>query len=205
MNTDAAYQRANAHEPLIMPFQEQPFNGDKYIQKEFLKLKKKYNITTAIETGSALGYTTKWLAENFDKVKAIEVNATYFALAASRLTDYENAQVLLGDTVATLQSILSDVKDDTIFFLDAHWGLACPLESELQQIATVGIKPVITIHDFQVPDHPELGYDEYDGHPFSFEWLKPRFDAIYGENGYEGYYNEKAEGAMRGIIYICPK
>ena len=205
MDTDAGFDRANTHEPLLMPFQEKPFNADVQIQKEFLKLKKKYGLTCAIETGGCLGYTTMWLAENFERVKSIELNSTYYAIATNRLSNHKNVQVVMGDSAVSLHPILSDVEDDTIFFLDGHWQNSVPLESELQQIASVGIKPVITIHDFQVPDHPELGFDEYNGQPFSFEWLKPRFDAIYGENGYERYYNSKAEGAKRGIIYICPK
>jgi len=104
-----------------------------------------------------------------------------------------------------LTGMLSGFGDDTFIFLDAHWGSHCPLKEELEQIRRAGIKPVIAIHDFVVPNHTELGYDEINGQPFTYEWLKEDIDSVYGEDGYNVHYNSEAEGAKRGIIYIVPK
>lgn len=98
--------------------------------------------------------------------------------------------------------------DDTqpLIFLDAHW-YKNPLLSELHAIATHGIKPVIAIHDFKVPDHPELGYDVYakQNITYDFAYIKESIENIYGKDGYEYHYNSEATGDKRGCIFIYPK
>jgi len=197
-------------EPLVMPFQDKPFNGDTTITREFLALKEKFDIKVAIETGTCLGYTTLWLAENFEMVKSVESHPEYFAIAKNRLKDMTNVELVQGKSELNLPSMLVDGMR-SIFFLDAHWGEACPLEEELDIIAWYTetehpiLEPIIAIHDFQVPDNPDLGYDSYKDQPFTFEWLKRKFDGIYGEGNYTHYYNSELEGAQRGIIYVIPK
>ena len=50
----------------LMPFQDLPFNGDFQTETEFLKLRDKFNIKIAIETGSCLFTTSK---ANFCRLK----------------------------------------------------------------------------------------------------------------------------------------
>jgi hypothetical protein len=96
--------------------------------------------------------------------------------------------------------------DRFLFFLDAHWGNVCPLHAELDAIAQAGIRPVLMIHDWQVPDRPDLGHDYFpDGRPFSLENITAALDLIYGRDGWEHHYNDEAEGARRGILYVEPK
>lgn len=200
-------------EPVLMPFQDKPFNGDTTITKEFLALKNKFDIKVAIETGTCLGYTTLWLSENFELVKSVEYHPEYFNIAKNRLKDRTNTELVQGKSELNLPSLLA-ANQRTIFFLDAHWGQDCPLEEELDIISWYYAHPnccshltlpIITIHDFKVPGNPDLGYDSYKDIPFTFEWLKPKFDAIYGAGNYKHYYNSELEGAQRGIIYVTPK
>lgn len=198
--------------PTLMPFQLNPFNGDEYIQQEFLNLKKKFNITSVIETGTCLAGTTIWLAENFNRVFTIEVNKTWLKIAINRIEAAsvgDKVKAFLGKSEQVLDDIIKlySLTDNIIMWLDAHWAEACPLLDELNAIEQNKIKPVICIHDFVVPNEPALGYDSYGGQPFTFEWIKPYLDKIYGEGLYEYFYNtnEKSAGAKRGIIYITPK
>lgn len=198
--------------PTLMPFQLNPFNGDEYIQQEFLNLKNKFNITSVIETGTCLAGTTIWLAENFNRVFTIEVNKTWLKIAINRIEAAsvgDKVKAFLGKSEQVLDDIIKlySLTDNTIMWLDAHWAEACPLLDELNAIAQNKIKPVICIHDFMVPNEPSLGFDSYGGQPFTFEWIKPYLDNIYGEELYEYFYNtnEKSAGAKRGIIYITPK
>lgn len=189
-------------EPQLMPYQDQPFNGDGYICAEFLMLKKIFGIRTVIETGTCLGYTTRWMAQNFKQVRSVELRGDYLALAEKRLDPHTNVMLYEGRSQDWLCDMLLDLGDNTLIFLDAHWGKQCPLTDELEIIAASGIRPVIAIHDFMVPDRPELGYDSTDGHPFCMEWLQPCFNKVYGKDRYTHWYNREAEGAMRGIIYL---
>lgn len=205
--------------PLLMPFQDQPFNGDTFIQNKVLELKKKFAITTAIETGSCLMGTTVWLYQNFDYIWTVELSVDYRtygiaflekALGKQYPNEIPNLVSVVGSSIQALPHMLKAAKSQTrigeqlFIFLDAHWGDDCPLEKELEIIADSGMEPIIAIHDFFVPGKSEeLGYDSYKGQAFKFEWLRKKIEDIYGDR-YEIEYNSEAEGAKRGIIYITP-
>jgi len=191
----------------LMPHQWEEFNGDYFVAEQFLFMKEKYNIKTAVELGTCLGSSAIWFAKNFEKVITIEISVGYASIANKRIIkeNLENIQLYVGDTVAVLPEIIHDINDDSIFFIDSHWGNECPMLKELQIIAKRGIKPVIVIHDFKVPNEPALGFDDIHGQPFEWAWIKPYIDAIYGVDGYLYYYNsnEKSTEIKRGVIYIC--
>lgn len=198
-------------EPILMPYQSLPFNGDTYICQEFLKLKKEFNLNVALETGSCLYSTTKWLGENFERVYTVEINHDYAKHGYHKVKDMANVKTDISDSVFWLERVITtELKDEDrcIFFLDAHWGDFCPLQSELNKISLINTNqpPVIAIHDFYTGNE-ELGYDSYKGQPFVYEWLKPHFDYIshVTDCEYKHYYNTVAEGAKRGIIYLTPK
>lgn len=192
-------------EPILMAFQTEALNADVIAQQEFINLQQKHHLTTAIETGTCLGYTTAFLAKFYQVVKTVEINENYLSIAKqNRLDAYLNIETNLGSSADLMPQLLKGCDNKTFVFLDAHWQNFCPLQAELQAIAKAGIEPVIAIHDFVVPNCPELGFDSTNGQPFTFEWLKPSFDAIYGQDNYHYYYNQKAEGAKRGIIYVEP-
>jgi hypothetical protein len=207
-------------EPILMPFQSLPFNGDTFICEEFLNLKEKFNITTAIETGSCVYSTTQWLGNNFGSVLTAEVNDEFAKWGKYKIEEMPNVCAFISDSVEFIKSISNadenylGLKDfslnNAIFFLDAHWGDFCPLLNELKEIANkvfVFVNPIIAIHDFKVPNEPTLGYDSINGQAFDYEWIKKSLEAIYGVDGYDYYYNshEKSTQIKRGIIYITPK
>ena len=191
-----------------MPFQDQPFNGDTHICSEFLKLKKEYGIEIAVETGSCLYTTTKWFAENFDRVYTIEISEQYASCGRHKISDFQNVTCDIGSSENWIPTISERLNyKRVIFFLDAHWGNVCPLISELQGISALksDTPPIITIHDFYT-GNAEFGYDEYNGQPFTYEWIEPYIKALEQSFSckYEHYYNTEAVGAKRGIIYIKP-
>lgn len=197
----------------LMPFQDLPFNGDTFVCQEFLKLKELYSLNVAVETGSCLYSTTKWLGENFDKVYTVEINAEYAKAGVEKVLGMPNVKPEINDSVTFLKNLqLSepaepDEADRAIFFLDAHWGQNCPLMEELDAIANLKLinPPIIVIHDFFTGD-PNLGWDEYNGQRFDYDWIEPKLvqlQSVYGE--YRHYFNTQAEGAKRGVIYLVPK
>ena len=195
----------------LMPFQYDPFNGDTFLEQRFIELRDKHGIKTAIELGTCLGGTAAWYAKNFDKVYTTEINPTFFQIAKEFLhqtlshEDYAKIEFYLSDTVVVLSDILSHVKGEIpIITCDDHWLANNPLLEELAIIAASGIKPVIMIHDFKVPDHPELGFDSYGGQDYEWSWVEKSIEAIYGKDGYTKTYNSEASGAMRGVVVIEP-
>jgi len=193
-------------EPILMANQDGALNCDTFAQKEFEKLQKKHNLKVAIETGTCLGYTTEFLSKIYEEVRTVEIVEDYLTIATTnRLDDCSNVKCYLGSSNKFMPKLLRGLGNDTFIFLDSHWQDYCPLKEELQAIADSGIEPVIAIHDFFVPNNDNLGYDSYNGQPFTFEWLKEDINAIYGEDNYNYYYNNESTGAERGIIYITPK
>lgn len=193
----------------LMPFQEEPFNGDTFICEEFLKLKQIHSITTAIETGSCLYSTTKWLGENFDKVLTVEVNKEFADHGSEKIKHLLNVGAFIDDSVLFLHKTLPDIPTDesVILFLDAHWNDNCPLLQELSAINLLNTKkpPVIAIHDFYT-GNPELGFDSYGGQPFVWDWISPYIQVLENKFGcyYHHFFNTQATGAKRGIVYIQP-
>lgn len=186
------------------------FEGDSFVKRNFELFRDKFNIDTVIETGTYLGGTTKVLSEMFRWVLTFELNREYFKQSGEYLKGVKNVSTLNLDSGLYLTELLSQMKpqlqegETLLFFLDAHWEKSCPLLAELKAIADNGIKPVIIIHDWKVPNRPDLGFDSYNGQDFTFDWIEKSIDAIYGIGKYGYHYNDQAEGAMRGVIYIYP-
>lgn len=175
------------------------FNGDTYLAEEFLHLRDKYGIKSVIETGSYLGVTTLWLSEHFEQVFTIEINERYYQATQKRIRGIKNVVSMLGDSEKMLHSVLQMAGEKVIVFLDAHWNKN-PLLTELDIIQQSELKPVVVIHDFKVPGHPEFGYDTYLEQNIIYEW-----DYIKDHvSGYKYYYNQAAAGAKRGVIFLIP-
>lgn len=194
-------------EPKLMPHQDKPFNGDTFVQEEFLRLRDKYGIETVVETGTALGGTTKWLSENYKQVHTIEINQRYQDFARERVGSADNVKFWLGDSSTVLHDVMKNVEKDKpiMFFLDAHWGQHNPLLLELSSIANNGVTAVIAIHDAQVPNEPNLGYDTHNDKPIGLNMISDELK--YVNKGFtEWHYNsdEKSTEVKRGVMYIEP-
>jgi len=179
------------------------FEGDTIMADKIRELIKFHAIDLVIECGTYLGGTTRRLAMMCKEVATIEVNPDHYGRARALLEPCKNTEIFCGSTVDILPMLLDIYKDrNMLLFIDSHWEEHNPLLEELEIIHRVGIKPVIAIHDFKVPDHPELGYDIYKDIVYEWGWIREAIERIYGKD-YRIEYNSKATGAMRGIIYIC--
>lgn len=182
------------------------FNQDNFVCEQVLKLKEQFGLTLAVETGTFEGDTTSWLASQFDQVITMESNPEYFRKLPLEIKTHRHILSVQMDSakgITAYRDLITKHGDKVFFFLDAHWGPYWPCPDELLAIAEMGLRPVILIHDVQVPGKP-FGYDEHDGQPYSYERLIDQIEAIYGANQYRHYYNEKAAGACRGCLYIIP-
>lgn len=207
------------------------FEGDRYIKEEFEKLVKKFEIKTIVETGTFRGDTTKELSKMVDFVYSIESNKEYYDIASKNLKECNNVNLLFGNSPVILNKILPKIRKPILFYLDAHWYRYWPILDELQAISNFKDckNSVIVIHDFYVPNS-NFGYDSYYpntnfficwfkviinklsrlilGKDFfkkqglDYEYIKEKL-FIYNPE-YKHYYNKKAEGKMRGVIYITP-
>lgn len=203
MTTEEKHSHIN-----LMPFQWEPFNGDKWIARQILILKNTQKINCIVELGTCLGSSTMWFADYFESVITCEISHEFAKIADERFTEgnYENITLYAEDSRSALPVMLpTDVP--VLIFIDSHWGPSNPLLQELDIIAQTGNKNVVlVIHDFKVPGHPELGFDTYPQENIIYEWawIESRIDKIYGNGNYNHYYNSEAVGAKRGVIFIEP-
>jgi hypothetical protein len=182
--------------------QDKPFAGDTYMERDFLALKQRFGIRTVIETGTCYGSTALWFADHFMKVITCESQDATYRIARERLAPCNNVELRHGASQHELPNMIGNSEGPILFFLDAHFETFCPLLDELKAIANSGLKPVIAIHDFKVPDRPDLGFDTWGGQEFTLSWIHPHLEAIYGR--YDYHYNNEATGQRRGIIYVYP-
>lgn len=211
METATKYPPIPADAPFLFDNQDKPFAGDTFMERDFLALRDKYGIKTVIETGTCYGSTALWFAEHFPVVISMEINPAFADIAFNRYAqvqpDLQAVEFVIwkGDSGAMMPKALEFVQEPPILcFLDAHFEKHCPLLDELKAIADSGIKPVIVVHDMYVPGRKDLGYDTWNGKRFTFEWLKPSLDRIYGRGGYSHWFNSEATGAKRGCLYVVP-
>lgn len=180
------------------------FEGDTYLHTEVKRLIELHKVKTVIETGTFYGNTTMAFCDMVPKVVTIEAKPQYYDISLNKfLKAGVKVYSLFGKSEDILSQALRIADQPVLFYLDAHWENHCPLLDELRIIAEHNIKPVIVIHDFQVPGRADLGYDSYKGQPLNIQWIESALKSIYGDK-LNYHYNEKATGHKRGVIFIEP-
>lgn len=181
-----------------------PFEGSAEIADIVSRLIKEHGIQTFIETGTQRGATALWAAKQGVDVITIEADKEYYEEALENLKG-SRVQILFGDSGEAIRNrIFMPVHGRILFFLDAHGCKigGTPLLRELEAIRdTCPTGPIITIHDAQVPGHPELGYDKYEDCELSTGFVRECLEATgFGERNIG--YNSVPDGAARGFCYV---
>jgi hypothetical protein len=209
------------------------FNKNKSIAIWCLKVRDKYNIKTAVETGTCRALTTEFLVEAFDKVYTIDVLEEYVVEAKKKFAG-RNVKCLCGNSVATLETICEQIKDETVFFfLDAHgnyigdlvkFGLRqdtgeskkyyseefdsnlCPAKQEIEMIAKYfGNKCVIIVDDVYNPHNDKSGHINFGGIRFGYDYLRPAIEKCF-DNGHKyDYICGKGLGWPKSVLILEPK
>ena len=152
-----------------------------------------------VETGTHMGWTSCWVAENYPglPIHTVEVDAAYFRLASENLAPYPWAKVTLGSSPEFLEKLVPSLAGGTpLVWADAHWWQPVPLREECRIISESLDRYVVVVDDFECRD-PDF---EGDGGEATFgfkmcnlayvaEWLGPRcwrpnYPAKPGHKGY---------------------
>lgn len=176
------------------------FNRDNHLADAVVRIRS-LGVVNAIETGTYLGETTKYLSGLFRHVWSIESNPKYHRRALARLKRLNNLSLVFGDSGKLLGEVLGRLSERVFVFLDAHWYDHCPIEEELATLARFRhLDPVLAIHDFKNPHRPDMGFDVVNGKTLGWESFGELIAAVHGGEG-EIFYNNVATGAMRGVIF----
>jgi hypothetical protein len=103
-----------------------------------------------VETGTYKGDTTEALRHHMDLVYTIEAAPDLFRAAQKRFADAKNVRLILGDSSVMIKSVLAQLKQKAVFWLDAHW-CGQPTYGEILSAAIMGELEAIFAHP--IKDH----------------------------------------------------
>ena len=162
-------------------------------------------IKRIIETGTFIGTTTEFFAQFGIPVVTAESNSEYAGHARTRLANWKNVDLRVGDSVAVLQDLGREAIDravPTLFYLDAHWSDRLPLREEAELAIDNFACSVLMIDDFAVPDDPGYGFDDYGpGRRLDLGYLlssKLQDLSIY----FPSTPSSQEDGARRGCVVV---
>lgn len=134
------------------------------------KIAEHYKLNYLIESGTYYGRTPYLLRKHFKKIISIEIDETLHNNAKKQLAKYPNIQLEHGDSGAVLDSVLSNIAEPVLFWLDGHYSggetgkgsEVTPIFQELQAIFKRSQEDIILIDDARIFinesfDYPSIG------------------------------------------------
>jgi hypothetical protein len=133
-----------------------------------------------IETGTLNGDTTFALEPYFEKLYTVEFSEKYYNNTKNK---YQGKKInfILGDSSVVFETLLPNITDKCIFFLDGHWSSGdtgksnkdCPLVEEITHINKLFQNEAIIIID----DYRLFGLDRSSG-KLNEDWSKINKDEL---------------------------
>ena len=142
-----------------------PIQVPEYSEKRsiILSYQQIFKTKTFIETGTFMGDTIEALKNDFDYLYSIELSEELALRATKRFEDSQKVRIIQGDSGMEIESLIQDIKEPMLFWLDGHYSgefmyqdefiktakgsLHTPIEKELQLILTSDQPHVILIDD----------------------------------------------------------
>lgn len=117
-----------------------------------------------VETGTHLGWTCGWVAENFPElpVRSVEKRDEFFQMASENMAEYPSVSLEKGDSRDFIRRQCDELRSlpgVPLFWLDAHWNDS-PLRDECRAVASLE-RYVCVIDDFECLN-PLFGGDIFD-------------------------------------------
>lgn len=112
-----------------------------------LPLRRRYNLHTLVETGTATGDSTVWAADHFYEVITIERDQMLLLAASERFLSFQNITLRQGDSRQVLPEVLATLTKPAMFWLDAHSDTDTPILDELDLINASPLRHVVLIDD----------------------------------------------------------
>lgn len=158
-----------------------------------------------VETGTYLGATTRWLAEQSRKpVFSCEIDPWFHRVAKVQTQDLQTIELFLADCLDFLDQIHQKGLGAPLFYyLDAHWYLKLPLVEEVRKIRRAGRPCVVCIDDFQVPNDEGYGYNAYPGgHRLDLPYLAPSLADLKWQVLFPAIPSREETGSRRGCVFL---
>lgn len=104
--------------------------------------KKYYGINILIETGTYMGEMVEAMKNSFEKIYSIELNEELYQKVAKKFAKDSNVSILHGDSGDVLPSLLKNITEPALFWLDGHYSggvtskgnFNTPIKNEIESI-----------------------------------------------------------------------
>lgn len=148
------YRQIKARGDLKKVFKDHIYSYSE-IHDEILQYQQKHNLKVFIETGTYAGNTIIAVKDSFEKIYSIELNNFIYKLAKQKFKSFPHIQILNGESDDVLRSLLPNINNRALFWLDAHYSSGAtskgkkhtPIFEELDAIFTHKIKNHIILID----------------------------------------------------------
>lgn len=180
-------------------------NGQQGRKQIISQMFKAIPFTAIVETGTYLGATTRWFAEQSRKpVFSGEIDPWFHRVAKVQTQDLQNIELVLADCLVFLDQIHRKGPGAPLFYyLDAHWYQKLPLVEEVRQIRQTARSCVVCIDDFQVPNDEGYGYDVYPGgHRLDLAYLAPELAEPKWHVLFPAIPSHEETGSWRGCVFL---
>jgi hypothetical protein len=196
------------------------------------ELIEKYNLEYFFETGTLRGEGVEYaLKSNFKKIFSVEIVVKTYNEAVEKFKDNKKVKIIHGDSSKIMDSIVSQLPGNTLFWLDAHfpgadigittyrscldidYNTRLPLEVELKAIATRvnKFKDVIIADDLWLFKDGTYGAGTVDehcsahGHNVTKLELAEGKDLNFANKLFNKTHNLKEFLPDQGYLVIMPK
>jgi hypothetical protein len=193
--------RAVRHGEAPWPGFGEPFNGQHVRLKTVRSLIDAFEPDAFVETGTFLGFTTRFFSGNGIPVHTVEVKPSFYLGARVSLGWQRDVNLMRSsspEALAQLTRVPSFRRP--LAYLDAHWWNDLPLQAEVDQLFGACDEVVIVVDDCQVPGDEGYGYDHFLGTPLSADLLELPDDAVVA---YPAAPAADETGSRRGTLYIA--
>ena len=173
------------------------FEGDGILHEMMRQLIFNLDINCVVETGTETGASAAAFGDMVPNVYTCDLEDKVDRDMPSNMIRH------ISDSVEFLDLLLPDLcaHHRILFFLDAH--LAPQFTRVLDELDVLAAQScpdiAVVIHDFQVPNHDDLGFDTYDDlGPLCVDLVDSRLRKIF-PGSYVAKFNSSADGARRGV------
>ncbi len=138
-------------------------------QKVIAYYQQKFGYKTLIETGTYLGAMLEAQKNNFKKIISIELGVELYEKAVKKFKNYKHITIVQGDSGKVMPSIMKNINEPAIFWLDGHYSEGvtargekdCPIYEEIDAIfANHNYNHILLIDDARhfvgVNDYPTI-------------------------------------------------
>lgn len=145
-------------------------------QRALTEFAERFGLHVMVETGTNLGNMVNAQKNRFREIYSIELDTWLAARAKRKFAAYPGIHLYQGDSGKILPTIIPEIKEPALFWLDAHWGdIDAPIKQEMECIYRHPVRNhVILIDDARYFD----GHGDY----FSIDELREHADREYPGN-----------------------